>query len=95
MQGADGSCSAFVNNIHTEFAKPGKKIKSPRLLEGYLRPPVSFLLQFSYKITLMSSICLDCDQEYERDVSAVAPDKNDTIRKASVAETFMADRSKI
>lgn len=24
MQGADGSSSAFVNNIHTEFAKPWK-----------------------------------------------------------------------
>lgn len=46
MQGADGSSSAFVNNIHTQFAKPRKnavkRLETPKLMEGCLQ--VSFLL---------------------------------------------------
>ena len=48
MQGADGSSSAFVNNIHTEFAKPrkngSKKTKKKKKLTNGEMHAVSFLL---------------------------------------------------
>lgn len=44
MQGADGSSSAFVNNIHIVCKAKENEVKRPRLLEGHFQASVSFLL---------------------------------------------------
>lgn len=44
MQGADGSSSAFVNNIHTVCKAKENEVKRPRLLQGYFQASIFFLL---------------------------------------------------
>lgn len=66
MQGAGGSSSAFVNNIHTQFAKArkneAKRLENPQTNGGI---PASFcLLSFIVQLQNHAQLfCLSCDLE--------------------------------
>lgn len=72
MQGADGSSSAFVNNINTDRKKGSKKTwksqTNGRILTGF----VVFSLWFSYKIKHMTCFCSGRDQEQVEEVRETA-----------------------